>query len=105
MSNDPSLEGGYYGLTLEFCRDPLADHSVINGTLDEDEMVVHPFDHGPGDIDSDGDVDLEDYQRFQSCHSGPDVPPSDPNCDAADFDRDNDVDMRDFTAFQDGFTG
>ncbi|MBU0640093.1 MAG: hypothetical protein KKB50_14605 [Planctomycetes bacterium] len=43
-SNDPSLPGGYYGLTLEFCRDPLADHSIINGTLDEQEMVVHRYD-------------------------------------------------------------
>ncbi len=49
-SNDPSvvgehyLEGSYYGLTLELCRDPLADHSIINGTLNEEEMAVQLFD-------------------------------------------------------------
>jgi hypothetical protein len=43
-TNDPSVETGYYYKTLEFCRDPLKDHSVINGTLNEDEMEIHRYD-------------------------------------------------------------
>jgi hypothetical protein len=67
-SNDPTLPGGYYGLTLEFCRDPLADHSIINGTLDEDEMAVHlyDFDRLTGDVDGDGVVDLKDQIQIRN---------------------------------------
>jgi len=67
-SNDPSLEGGYYALSLEFCRDPLVDHSIINGTLNEDEMAVHlhDFDRLPGDINGDGVVDLQDLCRARN---------------------------------------
>jgi len=104
-SNDPSLAGGYYGLTLEFCRDPLADHSIINGTLDEDEMAVHlhDFDHPPGDFNGDGHVDLTDYQHFHACANGPDSPPAQTDCSDADFDNDSDVDLSDFDSFLDFF--
>jgi hypothetical protein len=67
-TNDPSLPGGYYGLTLEYCRDPLADHSIINGTLSEDEMAIHlyDFDRSPGDANGDGVVDLRDQLQIRN---------------------------------------
>lgn len=101
-SNDPNLEGGYYGLTLEFCRDPLADHSIINGTLDEDEMAVHlyDFDHLPADFDGDRDVDQDDFAIFEDCTTGPEIPQDDPGCVDADLDGDGDVDQSDFGLFQ-----
>ena len=91
-SHDPTLPGGYYGLTLEFCRDPLADHSIINGTLDEDEMAVHlyDFDRLPGDVNGDGVVDLRDQimirnRRGQSTAKYP----------YADVNRDGRIDIAD----------
>ncbi|MCP4590212.1 MAG: hypothetical protein GY842_05690 [bacterium] len=104
-TNDPSLPGGYYGLTLEFCRDPLADHSIINGTLNEAEMSINVVDNTPGDFDNDGDVDLEDYDYYQDCHAGPDLPPARPTCDMADLDQDTDVDLDDFDLFGSAVSG
>ncbi|MCK4660115.1 MAG: hypothetical protein KAV82_11390, partial [Phycisphaerae bacterium] len=48
-----------------------------------------------GDLDTDCDVDLDDYVVFQACFGGPysDVLPT---CSSADFDADNDVDLADF---------
>jgi len=67
-TNDPSLETGYYHLTLEFCRDPLRDHSIINGTLDEKQMAVHlyDFERVPGDVNGDGAVDLRDLIQVRN---------------------------------------
>lgn len=103
-TNDPSLPDGYYGLTLEYCRDPLADHSIIIGTLDEQEMAVHLFEHAPGDLDSDGDVDMDDFQRMQACHEGVDEP-CEYECQGADLDEDGDVDMDDAATFFDHLNG
>ncbi len=58
-----------------------------------------------GDLDEDGDVDLDDYKIFQECVGGPDVPPAGtcPEGVDADFDNDDDVDLIDFQWFQIGF--
>jgi hypothetical protein len=52
-----------------------------------------------GDLDGDGDVDIDDYRRVSMCLAGPQtgVPPS---CEDADLDGDGDVDVADFAAFQ-----
>lgn len=55
-----------------------------------------------GDIDGDGDVDLDDFQILISCLDGPDVP-AQLGCEPADVDRDDDVDLADFAAFQVAF--
>ena len=57
------------------------------------------------DPDGDGDVDLTDYQDFEVCLTGPNVPAS-PQCASNhDSDGDADVDLADFRAFQLAFTG
>jgi len=53
----------------------------------------------PGDFDNDWDVDVDDFDLFQDCSSGPAVPLT-PGCEAKDFDADNDVDQCDFGIFQ-----
>jgi hypothetical protein len=67
---------------------------------------------GPGDIDTDGDVDNADLRAFVACLFGPSASPAPPapmvsqNClDAFDFDLDGDVDLTDFEEFAKVFTG
>jgi hypothetical protein len=56
-----------------------------------------------GDFDDDGDVDQEDFGRFQGCLSGPNVVQGDPACNRARLDppaaADSDVDAADFETF------
>ena len=58
---------------------------------------------GPGDFDSDGDVDNDDYVIFAGCIGGPEfsVPPrgcTELHFELADVQADNDVDLRDYSA-------
>ncbi len=53
----------------------------------------------PGDLDSDGDVDMTDYGLFQACMTGPNLGPPPPGCDGAMLDGDNDVDVDDLNLF------
>lgn len=58
----------------------------------------------PGDLDGDGDVDLEDFEAFADCMLGPDIPcPA--GCEATDLTGDGDADLTDFTLFQAAFAG
>ena len=64
----------------------------------------------PGDLDQDGDVDIDDFNTFAGCMAGPDVTTPPPGCDPTDFANadlnvDGDVDLGDFAAFQSAFTG
>lgn len=52
-----------------------------------------------GDFDRDGDLDLSDFGRFQSCLSGPGINQPNPACDPARFDDDGDVDLDDLAVF------
>lgn len=57
------------------------------------------------DFDGDGDVDQEDFGRFQACLTGTAVPVTDLNCLYADLEGDNDVDQGDFLIFQGCMSG
>lgn len=57
-----------------------------------------------GDLDGDGDVDLQDYAVLLKCVNGP-TNPIPPDCIGADMDHDGDVDLADHGAFQLAFTG
>jgi hypothetical protein len=63
------------------------------------------FGRGPGDCDSDGDVDLDDFAEFESCLDGPGAGLSEPDCGCYDFDSSGDIDLDDFAEFQAVFTG
>ncbi len=58
----------------------------------------------PANCVADLQVDLNDYNSFKGCMSGPDNPMN-KGCDCADVDGDNDIDLRDFSWMQRGFTG
>lgn len=106
-SNDPSLPGSYYGLTLEFCRDPLRDHSIINGTLNEAEMAVRTYDFArppTADFDGDGDVDGADFGTFAHCYNGTGAPVP-PGCEGVDLSADGSVDGVDYGIFSSCFNG
>ncbi|MCP4250320.1 MAG: hypothetical protein GY778_25030, partial [bacterium] len=55
-----------------------------------------------GDLDRDDDVDLDDYDAFMVCFTGPNGGGG-PECAYADFDEDGDIDIEDFAVMQDAF--
>ena len=56
------------------------------------------------DFDRDGDVDQDDYDHFETCASGPEVPYMG-GCGDTDFDGDLDTDHEDFAVFQRCYSG
>jgi hypothetical protein len=57
-----------------------------------------------GDIDGDGDVDLDDHARFHECLTGPSGGVR-AICAPADLDRDDDVDLSDYRFLQPSLSG
>ncbi|HRX86596.1 MAG TPA: autotransporter-associated beta strand repeat-containing protein, partial [Phycisphaerae bacterium] len=55
-----------------------------------------------GDMDGDGDIDLDDYFDFAACMTGP-LGTVGAGCENADFDADGDVDLLDAAGFQAAF--
>ena len=69
-------------------------------------IIVH-YDHIPGDLDFDEDVDLDDYRLLQLCFNGENQPPAD-SCPVgvdADLDAEGDVDLLDLRQLFDNLTG
>ena len=63
------------------------------------------FGEPPDDCNSDGRVDLIDFDDFDECLSGPDGGLLLPECNCFDLDGDNDIDLSDVARFQAEFTG
>jgi hypothetical protein len=60
--------------------------------------------HIGADLDADGEVDTDDFDRFSFCFTGPGGYPA-PGCAPADFDGDQDVDCRDWYSFAEAWSG
>jgi PKD repeat protein len=80
---------GIFTVTLTI-SDPVDSHSH---TQTDFIRVVSP------DRDDDGDVDQEDFGRFQVCLTSPGQSLL-PGCETADLDLDNDLDRYDLVLFQ-----
>ena len=107
MQSDADVDLG--GRVIYYLRDGLT-HNGIAGTGFENlgqytNGEIIEIRGGTADFDTDGDVDLSDFGRFQSCYNGPNRPPAQPRCEPADFDGDLDVDLIDFGTFQSCFNG
>lgn len=61
------------------------------------------FAQAPGDCNTDGGVNLLDYEAFEACLTGPLGGMADSSCVCFDRDGDDDVDITDFAAFQSSF--
>ncbi|MEP0844048.1 MAG: cellulase family glycosylhydrolase [Phycisphaerae bacterium] len=53
----------------------------------------------PGDMDDDGDIDMEDFGLFQTCLTGRGLEQPAPECQRAKYDQDEDVDQGDVAKF------
>jgi hypothetical protein len=91
-------------ITLPEQTIPSDDRALVSARSDEDgatrgwALVDVHLTPDP-DFDLDHDVDLDDYAAFESCSSGPAVPPAS-GCEDKDLDDDEDVDQSDFGVFQ-----
>ena len=91
---------GDYDFSVRFTRSHRNETPAIYHWADNLSIVLPE----PGDLDGDGDVDLDDFNIFAGCMTGPDVPTTS-GCEPADLHADGDVDLADFAVFQMAFTG
>lgn len=68
-------------------------------------LEISPPTYAPVDFDRDGDVDQEDFGKFQACYSGSGVEQTDPDCAFGLLDDDEDVDQVDLGLFQGCMSG
>jgi hypothetical protein len=107
---------GIYAIPLQLTRSGSASSDtfflLLGRRVTTDDLLfsadVMEFPRIPADLDCDGDVDLDDHQRFVPCIDPGDPRPVAPTfgvCPRADFDLDFDVDLLDFAEYQRCFTG
>lgn len=70
-----------------------------------DRVDIGAYEFGSGDYDCDRRIDLDDYENWTACFTGPDAGPYPAGCEAFDFDFDADVDLADFAALMIVFAG
>ena len=106
-----ALLSGSDKVAFRFQIDPETAHTANQAFMDvlDSDVTTKPYllidraPPGPGDLDGNGVVDLDDYAGFTDCMSGPEVG-YDVGCEMYDFDDDGDVDLADFSLFQSYFT-
>ena len=96
---------------FRFQVDPDTPHNANQAFIDalDSDPSTKPFltideTHVLGDMDGDGDVDVDDFDIFAHCVTGPDVP-AEAGCETADLDTDGDIDLLDWRKLQIAFTG
>ncbi len=103
VSEDLDANGRYdFGVAF---RGAFGSGGGLGVVVSEVSVVEVP---GTGDCDIDGDIDLQDYSRFQQCYTGPrpaGSPPLSATCKCVDLDADNDVDLVDQQAFMNCYSG
>lgn len=97
-------ESGHVQLSELDVRDgSLRAIAPLQAAYTEGVAVAPLLDRAVADVNADGDSNLDDVMRFNSCHSGPNVWTL-PGCGLCDLDRDFDVDFEDFARFQSSYT-
>ncbi len=74
-------------------------------TLTSDVAVVTVNACGAGDVEADGDIDMNDVVAFHNCFTGPNAGPLAAGCAVFDFDADQDIDLTDWCSLQILLTG
>jgi len=97
----PCVNAGDPGFIAQTGETDLDGHArLLCGRVD---MGAYEF--GIGDNECDDDVDLGDFDAWDTCFTGLDGDAYGDGCEAFDFDLDGDVDLLDHAAFQLSFTG
>lgn len=102
-ANDPWANRPIGILIRPAVDDP--DDTAAEGFWDVDRVRLTAFEPLVGDLDLDGDVDVDDLNTFKACTTGPALGPPGPGCAKADLDGDGDVDQSDFGLLQVNLTG
>ncbi len=91
--DDPHRRRSSGVISLRVCK--------ADATYDNVEVLAF----ARGDVEPDGDVDLDDFKILQACFAGANRPYRWPECELIDLDADGDIDLADFTSFQTCFNG
>lgn len=88
------LEPGTYECDVTITAPEATNSPLVSPLISLTVTTVAP------DLDGDGDVDSDDFGRFQRCLRGPGVTQDLPECLGARLDEDDDVDQDDYIIFQ-----
>jgi hypothetical protein len=98
-------------ITYDTAALAVGDHSVVievgssHATQSPEAITVNLHVFTPGDFDCDGDVDQEDFGRFQGCLTGRGGGLPSTGCEDANLDGDGDIDQNDFWLFRNCISG